>query len=146
MSSWFVHTEAQGSRAYLKTNATMIWLSLFFIIISVMEAIETNHAAQFVAKSDAWMLEWNWVVLIPTAMLWLWAEAKAKYPLQFFAGVVFCLCGPTLLGGAMFREYSYFSFWEGELLFGGMVISLILFFFGYVPVKFSELFKHFAKE
>jgi len=117
----------------------MGFLLAFMSIIAVMEVIENRHAHQFVSSGDGWFVQWNWVVLIPAAMLWLWAEAKAKYALQFFAGVVFCLCGPTLLGGAMFREYSCFSFWEGELLFGGMVLSAMLFFFGYLPSKFSEV-------
>lgn len=126
------------AKAALKEKKCLVIALAIIAIMAVMEVVEYAHYMQFVERSDGFWVHWNWIFFVPVAILWIWAEAKRKYTMQFFAGGVFCLTDVALLGGVMIREHYFFSSVEGAVLLGGEIVCIGLFFFLYVPAKFFE--------
>ncbi len=122
----------------VKKNA-MLWL--FFYVVSILSIFRVEYRFHNLAHSDdALLVHWDWIVLLPTACIWLYTEySPRKRLLAVLSGLLFCGAGPVLFAGALFRNFSQFAA-ESEANHILILLVISTLFFGlYIRAKISMI-------
>lgn len=96
------------------------------ILYLIYDRIEWVHHNQM--RTDNFWITWSWVVAMPAALWWLWAEYTEKVLYQAFAIIVFLFIGPVLSMSSEVRNIHIFSDFERIMMLLCVVIGFCLFF------------------
>lgn len=105
------------------------------ILYTVYDRIEWIHHNQM--RTDNFWITWSWVIAIPAALWWLWAEYRDKVLYQAFAIIVFLFIGPVLSMSSEVRNIHIFSELERNVMLLCIIMGGCLFFL-YMKNKLTD--------
>lgn len=112
----------------------IISLMTLFATYFTYDNIEWSHHSQMPGVQDDFLTHWGWIVTIPAAIWWLWAETTKKHFQQIAAGLLFLFLGPVLAMGVELRNLHIFSIVERWEMLVCIFVGVAS-FFAYIRAK-----------